>query len=27
LGKKLGFTAKKSVGESEYELNIDLKTF
>ena len=24
LGKKLGFTAKKIVGESEYELNIDL---
>ena len=27
LGKKLGFTAKKIVGESEYELNIDLTTF
>jgi acetyltransferase len=27
LGKKLCFTAKKSVGESEYELNIDLTTF
>ena len=24
LGKKLGFTAKKMVGESDYELNIDL---
>jgi acetyltransferase len=24
LGKKLGFTAKKMIGESEYELNIDL---
>ncbi|MEJ2658913.1 MAG: GNAT family N-acetyltransferase [Desulfobacterales bacterium] len=24
LGKKLGFTVKKIVGESEYELNIDL---
>jgi acetyltransferase len=24
LGKKLGFTIKKMVGESEYELNIDL---
>ena len=27
LGKKLGFTAKKRVGESEYELNIDLTSF
>jgi len=27
LGKKLGFTAKKIVGESEFELNIDLTTF
>ena len=27
LGEKLGFTAKKVVGESEYELNIDLTTF
>jgi acetyltransferase len=27
LGKKLGFTAKKIAGESEYELNIDLTTF
>jgi len=27
LGKKLGFTAKKSVGESEFELNIDLTSF
>ena len=24
LGKKLGFTAKKMIGESDYELNIDL---
>ena len=24
LGKKLGFTAKRKVGESDYELNIDL---
>ena len=27
LGKKLGFTAKKIVGESEFELKIDLTTF
>jgi acetyltransferase len=27
LGKKLGFTAKKIAGESEFELNIDLTTF
>jgi acetyltransferase len=27
LGKKLGFTAKRIVGESEFELNIDLTTF
>jgi len=27
LGKKLGFTVKKIVGESEFELNIDLTTF
>jgi len=27
LGKKLGFIAKKLVGESEFELNIDLTTF
>jgi len=27
LGKKLGFIAKKIVGESEFELNIDLTTF
>jgi acetyltransferase len=27
LGKKLGFSAKKVVGESEFELNIDLSKF
>jgi acetyltransferase len=27
LGKKLGFVMKKIVGESEFELNIDLTTF
>ena len=27
LGKKLGFTIKKIVGESEFELNINLTTF